>query len=277
MAARTGERATLPEAQAEPDEIATPGKVERDQRRRGVEPRNGEAQACWAGAGRRRRTSTASGAQARRPASSAVAQGREAVRGASARARSAGDAEPDDAGQVLGAAAQAPLLAAPAQEAPCRGRRPRRAPARRRPSGPPNLWPERVRASRPSAAMSTGILPTAWTASRVHQGPAMRPGQGHDRSASGWITPVSLLAAWTEISTSVVAHAGAAASSRTSRSIRPAASTGITSTASAGKRCAVRDAGMLGGADEQPRRARLARPRQGAGQDARWPPRCRRS
>ena len=179
MAARTGERATLPEAQAEPDESATPGEIERHQRRRGVEPRNGEAQGVGQARARRRRTR----------------RGRARRRAGPPRCRRAGPrAGPRTPGSARSAATPSPTM--PGRFS---------VPPRRRPSWPP---PRRKAASRVDALGEhqgadalggaelvarqgqgieaegrhvEGDLADRLDRVRVHQGPAMGPGQGHDR------------------------------------------------------------------------------------------------
>ena len=60
------------------------------------------------------------------------------------------------------------------------------------PCGPPILWAETLRVSAPRARLSTGTLPAAWMASTCSQPSAARTICA--ASATGWITPVSLLA-----------------------------------------------------------------------------------
>ena len=81
------------------------------------------------------------------------------------------------------------------------------------PLGPPSLWPEITRKSAPRSSRRIGILPAAWTASHTTRIP--RAAAAAAIAASGWITPVSLLAS---ITATTVVSAGSAATAAGSTS-----------------------------------------------------------
>ena len=93
------------------------------------------------------------------------------------------------------------------------------------PCGPPSLCADRARVSAPRAVRSTGIFPAAWTASTCSRPPA--PCSRAAASATGWITPVSLLASIRAAATRSPRRSRAASQAR---SATPSAVTGQTST-----------------------------------------------
>ena len=86
--------------------------------------------------------------------------------------------------------------------------------------GAPNLWPDTLSASTPSAETSRSSQPAACTAS-VWNGHARGPAEGAD-PAMGWMVPTSLFA---YITVHSVVSSRSAASSASTRTV-PAASTG---------------------------------------------------
>ena len=97
------------------------------------------------------------------------------------------------------------------------------------PLGPANLWAAMLIMSTPSPAKETGMRPGACTASQWTSAPAAVARAAI--SATGWITPVSLLASMTE--TSASGPCAASALSSLPKSSRPSPSTGRTMCSSA--------------------------------------------
>ena len=178
-----------------------PGQIEGDQGGFGLLARNREQGGIGQPLGRRRRKSPFRAAIARNPASSRSRSA--AIRPASAarRLRAASRAaapKPAMRGDVLGAGAAAALLPAALEQRVGDMQALGAFTSAPTPFGPPILCAEIVRRSAPSALMSQGIRPAAWTASTCSRPPAAWTSSA--AAATGWSTPVSLLACMIETS-----------------------------------------------------------------------------
>ena len=175
MARTTSENFMVPDEQAEPEDTATPSRSSAIRAVCALIPGTANCSvlgtrrgACLAendGFRPDRRAGPAPGAGA---APQALPFALDVAHGLRDRRAEAGD--PD---HVLGAAAPVALLAAAEAGAmrKCSSLA-RQNQARRRPSGPPILCAEIARRSAPSALISSGILPSAWTASTCSRPPA---------------------------------------------------------------------------------------------------------
>ena len=92
------------------------------------------------------------------------------------------------------------------------------------PLGPYILWAERLSRSTPRSSTSTSMRPTAWVASVWSAAPAAR--RIAEISASGWMTPISLLASMADTS----AVSALSALSSAAMSATPSSMTGRIST-----------------------------------------------
>ena len=187
----TCERRTLPDEQAEPDDSATPSRSKAISAVSALSARNREGQRVRQprGPGREDHRSGATGLQRRPRLRRAARASRADSCHRALRRRSGRGAEAGDRRDVLGPGPPAPLLSAAAHEPVGHSTGPARGRWRPTPFGPPSLCAERVSASTPSAARSTGSLPAACTASRVDKPAARvdepgRLGDGLDRRRS---------------------------------------------------------------------------------------------
>ena len=246
---------TLPDEQAEPDETATPSRSKAIRAVSALRPGHGEGE----GVGQPRRAAAEdhgvrSDARRARPPPRRAAPRRRSGLGREAAAGPISAAAPKPTmPATFSVPARAPRSCPPPRIRRVgeldAGRRPAR--SRRRPSGRRACGPTGSGRRRRGRRDRSAILPAACTASVCTRPP--RACTMRAASATGWTTPVSLLASWTETSDRAPSRATRARREPARGRRRPSPSTGIRSTASGGEAVPVEDAGMLGRADEQQR------------------------
>src|SRR5262245_56850093 len=226
MAASTWEGCTLPEEQAAPDDTATPSRSKAMTAVSALRPGAVKRVVFGSRSTAEPKTTTSELAR-RRPASRRSRRRSMCAPSVTRVACAAATAAPNPAiAATFSVPARAPRSCPPPVTSASRGVASSRLISAPTPLGPPILCPDRVRRSAPIALISQATRPAAWTASTCRRPPAACTRRA--ASATGWTTPVSLLASISETSAGPPA---ASWRSKASRSITPAGVTGAVSTA----------------------------------------------